>query len=294
MKAFHYIEPKTVEEAVAALSKCGDEARLLAGGTNLVPGMRAKQVAPKCVVNLKTIEGLGEIHEDAEGVHIGALVTLADLAKVDVPRRRHVAASMVERLPLLLRSMISLMANPQVRNIATLPGNLAWGSPAADSAPPLLALEARMKVQGPDGERNLELDEFFIGPGQTHLKSNEVITEILIPADSLTKAGSSYKLMKRKANTLAVCSAAVAFNRTNGRSVKDVRVAVGAVAPTPLRIKKVEALLEGQTVDEELLRKVKEMISAEVAPITDLRSTSWYRKEVMGVLVERCITEALA
>jgi CO/xanthine dehydrogenase FAD-binding subunit len=200
----------------------------------------------------------------------------------------------VERVPLLLRKIIGLMASPQVRNLATLPGNLAWGSPAADSAPPLLVLDAQLKVIGPKGEKTLDLDGFFLGPGQTRLGPDEVITEIFIPDASLSKSGDSYKFMKRKANTLSVCSAAVSFDRSNGKAVKNVRIAVGAVAPMPLRVKRAEELLEGQVVNDELLNKVKDVVASAITPITDVRSTAWYRKEVTPVLVERCIREALA
>ena len=237
---------------------------------------------------------LDEIHEDSEGMHIGALVHLAELAKVKVPRRRKVPASVQERIPMLLRKIISLMANPQIRNIATLPGNLAWGSPAADSAPPLLALDAYVKAQGPEGERNLALDGFFLEPGKTALGQKEIITEVVIPAASLHKSGASQKFMKRKVNTLAVASAAVSFVKENGKGVTDVRIAVGAVAPTPLRMKKAEALLEGNVVDKDVVTKVKEVIGKEISPITDVRSNAWFRKEITPVLVEQCINEALA
>jgi carbon-monoxide dehydrogenase medium subunit len=201
---------------------------------------------------------------------------------------------MQERVPRILAKIVGLMANPQVRNIATLAGNVAFGSPAADSAPPLLALDAFLKVEGKDGKRSVALDEFFLGPGETALKMGELITEIVIPEASLHKAGGSEKFMKRKANTLAVSSAAVAFDKGNGDGVKNVRIAVGAVAPTPLRIKQAEALLEGQVVDGDLLEKVKAAVGEEITPITDVRSTAWFRKETTPVLVERCIQEALA
>ena len=293
MKTFKYLEPKTVDEAIAVLKKYGDDARILAGGTNLVPAMKDRISSPKYVVNLKTVEGLDEIQGDRDGIHIGALVRLNELAATHVPRRRKAPASVVEKVPLSLRKIIGLMANPQVRNVATIPGNLAWGSPAADTAPPLLALDAELKAIGPDGERSLPLAEFFIDRGKTALKPGEVITEVFLPDGSLGKLGASYKLMKRKANTLSVCSAAVSFDKSNG-SIKNVRVAVGAVAPTPRRIAEAEKLLEGQTVDDDLLKQVKKAVADAISPITDVRSTAWYRKEVTPVIVERCIREALS
>ncbi len=294
MKTFEYLEPKTLQEAIAALKEWGEGARLLAGGTNLVPAMKARTRTPGCIVNLKGIEGLDEVHEDKSGIRIGALVRLSDLAQTDVPRRRKFAASVEERIPLLLRQIIGLMANPQVRNVATLPGNLAWGSPAADSAPPLLALDAQLAVLGSSGERTIDLDEFFKGPGETALGADEVITQVVIPDKSLKKSGDSVKLMKRKANTLAVCSAAVSFTKASGKGIKDVRIAVGAVAPVPMRVKAAEKLLEGQVADDDLLIKVKEEVAAAITPITDVRSTAWYRKQVTPVLVERCIKTALS
>lgn len=294
LRPFDYVEPKTVAEAVASLVEYGEKAVVLAGGTNIIPALKNKSMNPGCIINIKSVEGLGEIHEDQEGIHIGALVNLAELAAVKIPRRRKIAVSLPEKVPMMLRKIISLMATPQVRNIATLAGNVAFGSPAADSAPPLLALDALLKVQGKSGGREIPLDEFFLGPGKTALKRGELITEILIPAVSVHKPGGSEKFMKRKANTLAVVSAAVTFNSGNGKTVRDVRIAVGAVAPTPLRIKKAEALLEGQVIDQDLLKMIKDLVAAEISPITDVRSTAWFRKEVTPVLVERCLKAALA
>ncbi len=294
MRKFEYLEPTTVEEAISMLGQYGGKAKILAGGTVLIPEIRSGNLRTGCVVNIKRIAGLSEVYEDAEGIHIGALVPQVELAKVEIPRRRVVPISVAERIPMSLRKMVSVMGTPQVRNIATLAGNIAWGSPAADSAPPLLALDAQVKLQGSSGKRILAMSEFFLGPGTTALKPTEMITEILIPANSLNKTGTSNKFMKRKANTLSVCSVAVSLIKQKGKSVKDVRIAVGAVAPTPLRLKKAETLLEGQTVDEELLKKMRERVVEEISPITDLRSTMWFRKEVTPVLVERCLTEVLA
>lgn len=292
MRRFEYFEPKTVEEAIKILAQYGDNTKILAGGTILVPELKSGNLKPDCVINIKAIERLCEVGEDHEGIHIGALVPLAELAMVEITRRRIVPPSLVERIPIFLRKMISLMGNPQVRNIATIVGNLAWGSPAADSAPPLLALDAQLKLHGSRTSRVVALDEFFLAPGKTALKQDEVITEILIPATSLNKVGMSHKFMKRKANTLSVCSASVSFNNDEGKSVKNIRIAVGAVAPVPMRIKKAESLLEGQSINDELLKKMRETISKEISPITDQRSTTWFRKEVTPILVERCIREA--
>jgi len=294
MRKFKYFEPKSLAEAISLLEHYGHGARILAGGTNLVPELKAGAIKPVCVVNIKTVDGLRVAYEDSEGIHIGALVTQAELAWVEISRRRIVPPSLLKRIPMPLRKIMSLMGNPQVRNIATIAGNLAWASPAADLAPPLLTLDAQVKVYGSVGERTLSLDTFFRGPGKTVLKQNEIITEILIPSRSLDKVAMAHKFMKRKANTLSVCSAAVSLNRISGKTVKDVRIAVGAVAPIPMRMRRAESLLEGQAIHERLLGKIKEMVFEEINPITDGRSTAWFRKEVTPILVERCITEALA
>lgn len=276
------------------LDEYRDKAVVLAGGTNVVPELKAGRLKPEYVINIKTLAGLDEIREDKDGLHIGALVTLAELAHIEIFKRQKATGPAEERVPMLLRKMITLMANPQVRNIATLSGNLAWGSPAADSAPALLALDASVKVIGPEGEKKLPLDGFFLGPLKTALRQNELITHVVIPTASLHKAGESKKFMKRKANTLAISSAAVSVVNGTDKTVKDVRIAVGAVAPTPIRIKEAEDLLEGQVVDKDAIAKVKEKVASEISPITDVRSNAWFRRMITPVLVERCIIEALA
>lgn len=294
MRNFEYFEPTTIDEGISLLKHFGDKAKILAGGTNIVPELKAGRVKVECIINIKNIDTLKEVFEDDGGIHIGALVTLSELAWPDISRRQIIQASLLKRVPDFFRKIISLMGNPQVRNIATVAGNLAWASPASDTAPPLLALDARLKIQGMEGERTLSLGEFFIGPNKTALKQNEIITTISIPAESLTKAGAAHKFMKRKANTLAVCSGAVTVNKSSPGIVKDVRIAVGAVAPIPTRIRKAELLIEGQGVNEKILKKIKEIISEEISPITDSRSTAWFRKEVTPALVEQCITELIS
>ncbi len=292
MRKFEYFEPKTAAEAISLLESYDARAAILAGGTNIIPALKEGRLKTQFVVNIKNIEGLNEIHEDSGGIHIGALVTQSDLSLIELTEKRVANSTLVERIPAWFRKIISLMGNPQVRNIATIAGNLAWASPAADSAPPLLTLDAELRIRGPEGERVLPIDQFFLGPGKCALEPNEMITEILIPMHSLRKAGMAQKFMKRKANTLSVCSAAVSFTRESAGFIRDVRIAVGAVAPVPKRIIEAESLLEGEKLDDEILRKIKETISQEIDPIIDGRSTAWFRRTVTPILVERCLTEA--
>lgn len=289
MNRFEYMEAKSVGEALSQLSQYGDRAKMFAGGTNLLPEMKLGRMKPDCLINIKRIQDLGKAYEDKEGLHLGALVTLAELSSVELSRRKMVSPSLLEKVPFWFRKIISLMGNPQMRNIATVAGNLAWGSPAADTAPPLLALGARLKISGISGERVLPVEELFLGPKKTALKVNEMITEIVIPAESLGRQGMALKFMKRKANTLAVCSAAATVNAGENGRIKGARIAVGAVAPTPMRLKKVEALLEGQTMNGKLMKEMKRLVGEEIHPVSDGRSTAWFRREITPVLVERCL-----
>jgi carbon-monoxide dehydrogenase medium subunit len=293
VRKFEYFEPNTVEEVISLFKRYRSKAMIMAGGTNLIPELRAGRINPDYVVNIKTVEGLDRVDEDSRGIHIGALVTQADLSLIEITNRRVANPSLLGRIPKWFRKIISLMGNPQVRNMASVAGNLAWASPAADAAPPLLALDAELELHGSEGKRILPIDQFFLGPGKTALNPNEMITEIVIPASSLDKVGMAEKFMKRKANTLSVCSAAVSFNKSDRGVFDDVRIAVGAVAPVPLRIKKAETLLEGERLEGTVLREIKDIVSREIRPITDGRATAWFRKEVTPVLVERCIMEAV-
>jgi carbon-monoxide dehydrogenase medium subunit len=203
----------------------------------------------------------------------------------------------IERDPFIAREYPALkaaagwLANPQVRNVATIGGNICNAAPSADSAPPLLVTEAVAALEGPGGRREMPLEQVFAGPGETQLKPGEILTAVRLP-EMPARSGSAFMKMGRVTQDLAVANAA-AFVVMEGDVCRECRLAAGAVAPVPLRLRQAEKIVEGCRIDRDLLEQVAETVSREVSPITDIRSTEAYRRAVSGVLVKRAIMAAL-
>lgn len=281
LKAFQYIEPQTVSEATRALLSHGAKAKLLAGGVDLVPGMRQRQVQPEYVVSLRRIPGLDHITDNGEGLRIGALATLRTI--------EHSAA--IRKDYLLLYEAIHQIASTQVKTMGTAVGNLCVGTPASDVAVALLALGARLKIINSSSERVIPLEDFFIGVKQVALQPGDIVTEVLLPACSRGTGGAFLKLV-RTAPDIAKVNVAVnlAFS---GNTCQDARIALGSVAPTPIRAKRAEEMLKGKPIDRQAMAEAGEAAAAGTRPITDIRSTAEYRREVSQVLVRRAIGSAL-
>ena len=277
---FEYFEPRTVKEAVELLTKYGGEAKILAGGTDLIVRMKQRFIEPKYIINIKKIKELNFIEDRGDYLAIGAATKLREIEKSGIVKRKFEA----------LYEAVRSMASVQIRNMATIGGNLCNASPAADTAPPLLVFEAKLKIVGPNGERVVPINEFFLGPGKTVLKPNEILTEIQIPYQP-EDTGSAFIKIARVAMDLAKVNVAVAL-RTEGSIVKWVRIALGAVAPTPIRAYKTEEFLVGKELNEETLKEAAEIVKTEVKPITDIRSTAEYRREVSGVIVKDALLRA--
>ncbi|RLG76746.1 MAG: xanthine dehydrogenase family protein subunit M [Thermoprotei archaeon] len=277
---FEYFEPRTVKEAVELLTKYGGEAKILAGGTDLIVRMKQRFIEPKYIINIKKIKELNFIEDRGDYLAIGAATKLREIEKSGIVKRKFEA----------LYEAVRSMAGVQIRNMATIGGNLCNASPAADTAPPLLVFEAKLKIVGPNGERVVPINEFFLGPGKTVLKPNEILTEIQIPYQP-EDTGSAFIKIARVAMDLAKVNVAVAL-RTEGSIVKWVRIALGAVAPTPIRAYKTEEFLVGKELNEETLKEAAEIVKTEVKPITDIRSTAEYRREVSGVIVKDALLRA--
>jgi carbon-monoxide dehydrogenase medium subunit len=309
MNPFTYFSPTTIQEAVQILAD-HESARCLAGGTDLLIRMKRHQWLPRAVVNLKRIPGLREIALNGDSstslrmeLRLGALVTLQDLIRAPIIR---------EHFPVLAYAA-SKMAGVQVRSLATVGGNLCNASPAADTAPPLIALNARAVVVGAHGERVIPLDEFFTGVGKSALAPDEILREILVPRDDSVRA-SFIKLEHREAMDISIVSVAVSVEVGSGKSEvgsrksevgqripnsefpipnsqflipSDVRIVLGAVAPTPLRAKRAEEILRGKELTEERIRQAAQVAAREAQPIDDVRSSAWYRREMVEVLTRR-------
>lgn len=277
-------QPTSLQEASKIIKKNGPGGRFLAGGTDLVIAIKEKGLAPKYVVDLKRIPKLSAIREEPDGsIAIGALTTMREV---------ETSPLISKRFPFLARSAAEV-GSIQIRNRATIGGNMANATPSADVAPSLLVLEAKAKIAGAEGERTLPLEEFFRGPGQTVMSPEEILTEILIPKTSPRLAGEYIKFSPREMMDLAYVGVAVALLLSeNDRRCEQVRIALGAVSPTPMRARKAESVLLNQILTAELVEKASEEAAKESKPISDVRSSADYRREMVRAMTQRALLNA--
>lgn len=273
---FEYLEPKTIEEAVQCLTKYGKRAKVIAGGTDLLVKMKMGEVQPGVLINIFRIPALRYLIED-KGIRMGALTSFREIEKSRVIKEKYTALFEAARS----------VSSVQIKTMGTVGGNLCHASPAADSAPPLVVFGGRVKLVEDNHERILPIEEFFIGPGETVLSPKELLVEIQIP-ELFFKTGSAFLKIKRVSADLAKVSVAVAMVR-EADVCRDCRIALGAVAKTPLRAKKSEEILLEKKITEDLIEKTGQQVAQEIQPITDLRSTAWYRKEVAKIMVRDAI-----
>ena len=277
---FEYSQPTILQEAISLLEKYGEEAKILSGGTDLFVAMKEQGLTPKYLVDIKNIPDLEYIrYDEKEGLRIGALTTIKQIETSLLIR---------EKFPPLAQAA-KVLGSVQVRNRATIGGNLCNAAPSAETAPTLLVLNTNVKVAGSKGERTLPLEQFFLGPGLTVLQ-NEILTEIMVPSLSANIRGVYLKIGRRRAVDLALVGVAVAV-AMDGNKWKDVRIALGAVAPTPIRARRAEKLLEGKRTDAALMQEAGQIASEEASPISDVRASAWYRKELVKVLVQRALEQ---
>lgn len=277
---FEYFAPNTLAEASELLVRLGPRARPLAGGTALLAALERGQTSAEAVVNLKAIPGLREILFDpAQGLTLGALVTLADLIQSPVIR---------SHAPVLVDTA-RVMATPQVRTLATVGGNLCQALPAADLAVTLLALDAQVSLSGPQGSRTLALDQFFAAWGGAQLAPGEILTTIHVPP---SRPALYTRFSVREAVDVPLANLAVALDLADGR-VKTARIVVGANGPRPTRAIRAERALLDQTPTPTTLAEVADLVVADYYPADDARASRWYRQTVMRVLVQRALKAVL-
>jgi carbon-monoxide dehydrogenase medium subunit len=273
--------PKSLSEAYGLMEEHRGRAGYIAGGTDVMVRIHQKTLRPDALVSLRGLEELKGIEHNG-GLTLGSMTLLRDIERDPLIARRY---------PALPRA-VGWLANPQIRNVATIGGNLCNAAPSADGAPPLMAAEATLTIEGPEGARDVPVDEFFTGPGETCMGPLEVLKTIHIPEPS-GRTGMAFLKVGRTRQDLAIVNAAALLVMENGVCRK-CRLVAGAVAPVPLRLKNVEEMVEGREIDADLLRHVGLAVEREVLPITDVRSTQEYRRTVSGVLIRRAIAQALA
>lgn len=271
-REFDYHQPGSLAEAFELLAEYGEAARVIAGGTDVVPQLKYEKFAPDHLVTLMKISGLSAIHESNGGLVIGACARLADVKRA-CARDAGFAA---------LHDALRSIGKVQVMNMGTLGGNLCTASPAADSVPPLLVLNGRVALASREGSRTLDVEDFITGPYAAAMAAGEIMTEIHIPSGK-DHRGSAFLKVARVAADISKLSCAVALQRDGGRCVS-CRVALGAVAPVPMRARGAEEILGGKQIDAALLDEAAERVSAEIRPISDVRSSEAYRREVAAVI----------
>jgi aerobic carbon-monoxide dehydrogenase medium subunit len=276
-------QPTTLQEASRLLKDKGAGGRFLAGGTDLVIAIKEKGLIPKYVVDLKKVPGLSGIRENADdSITIGALTTMREIETDSLLNKKY---------PFLCQSAAEV-GSIQIRNRATVGGNMANATPSADVAPSLIALKATAKIVSAAGERTVPLEEFFRGPGQTVMTSDEILTAITLPKTGPQLVGEYIKFSPRDMMDLAYVGVAVAYNIAADKRCSGVRIVLGAVAPTPIRARNAEALLEGQLLTEELAAKVGAEAAQESKPISDVRSSADYRRAMVGAMTKRALLNA--
>ena len=278
-----YVKPQDLKELLAIKEEFKGRAMVIAGGTNLIPNMRGGALSPELLIDVIGLEEFSRIGEENGRISVGAMTLISTVASSDIIKRKSP----------ILASAARQLGNPLTRNRATLGGNLADASPAADTAPPLLALEAIVHSARPGGRgREIPLDQFFLGPRQTVLEDDEIITRITFPKPKDPSTGSHIKFGLRNAMAISVASIAVMLER-EGKRCRKARVALGSVAPKPIRAYLVEKMLEGKEVDREVLEACSAAIREEISPISDIRASAEYRRLVVPVLLKRAVDEAL-
>ena len=284
IRDFEHFAPKTLDEALTLLDKYGDGCKIIAGGQTLIILMRQGLVAPNYLIDIKRISELDYIKPGKDGLEIGALTTHWAIEKSPaIKNGLSVLAEMERRLSYI-----------QTRNWGTIGGNLSIGNPAGDPAPVLMALKASVKTASVSGEKKMPIEDFFVDFFKTALEPTELLTEIQIPAvpPHTSTAYNKFNIIEGHA---AIVGVAVSITLKSDDGVcDDVRIALGASAPTPMRAKQAEEVLRGKKITDDLLNKAGETAMAEAKPISDISASDEYRRELVKVMVAQVGNEALA
>ena len=281
---FEYMRPKSLAQALSLLAEHGGSAKVMAGGTDLIPQLKKREIeAPRYVIDLKGIKGLDSIEATAkEGLKIGTLTTIAAIENSSTVRTGFFP----------LYEAAASMASPQVRNRGTFAGNICSAVPSADSAPALLALDAWVRLASTRGERKVALDAFFEGPRKTVVAEDELLVGIVVPGMRRGSRGTYLKLSPRHSMDLAVVGVAVVATCEDG-VCREIRIALGAVAPTPVRAPVAEAMLRGRKVTPELIDEAANNAISQCSPIDDHRASREYRCDMVYAMTRRALRQVL-
>jgi carbon-monoxide dehydrogenase medium subunit len=284
IKSFEYYAPRSLKEALSILGNRGKEAKVLAGGTDLIVQMKDGRAHPAVIVDVKKIPELNRLEwNEAKSLYIGAAVPLSKI----------VAFPPVMENFSILHQGCSSIGSVQLRNRGTVGGNICNAAPSADSAPPLLCLGAKAMVARHGGNRTIPLDSFFRGPGQTALGDDELLLGLEVPVPPTPSSGCYLRHIPRQDMDIAVVGvASFLVCDTQGNRCREARIALGAVAPTPIRVPQAEAVLAGKVLTEEAIEEAAEQAAEAAQPISDMRGSAEYRREIVEVLARRTLKRA--
>jgi aerobic carbon-monoxide dehydrogenase medium subunit len=279
--AFDYSRPQTLSEAVALLQQYGDTAKILSGGQSLIPMMKMRLARPEYLIDINQIADLRYIKEDHGYLKIGGLTREADLESSELIRSKY---------PIILDTA-SMIADPQVRNLATVGGNLAHGDPANDHPATMLALEAEVIAVGPHGARSIPVKEFFLGVFTTALEHGEILTEVRLPVPGEGSGGAYFKL-ERKVGDFATVGVATQVTLDGEGVCRRAGIGLTNVGATPLKASSAEEFLRGKALDEENIKRAAELAAEAAEPSSDLRGPADYKVAMVRELTKRALTRA--
>ena len=280
---FEYHSPKSLPEALDLLAKYDGKARVFAGGTDLLVSMKKREVLPEHLINLKGLAELKGIHHEKEGMKIGASVTLDEIEH----------SKMIQDKFCALWDAVQVMASPQIRSLGTIGGNLCSAAPSADTAPPLIVLDASVEILSSQGKRKVLVEKFFKGPEESVLKPGEILTQIMIPHPLEKSTGAYFKLMRRAAMDLAQVGVAVCLSFDSEKRIcRGAKIALGAVGSTPIRALKAEQILLNKEIDETVGKEAGTIAVQEANPRSSIRASKEYRREMIEVLTKRAVMAA--
>ena len=280
---FEYLAPKTIGEACNLLLELGSPAKVMAGATDLIPPMKDKAISPEYLIDLKKIPDLDYLeYDEKEGLKIGALTTLRTIETSPLVKEKNPAVAHAAKV----------VASTQIRAKGTMAGNICNASPSCDTAPNLLAQGAKILVQGPNKDRIIQAEDFFLGVKKTSLEPGEIVTGIVIPPLAENERAAYIKHAVRKAMDLAIIGVAVKIKVEDGICT-DAHIALGAVAATPIRAPKAEEALIGKALTDEVIVKASEEVMDSCHPISDIRASAEYRKDMIRVFTKRAVRQAM-
>lgn len=279
--SFEYLRPKTVPEAIALLQQHGDEAKILSGGQSLIPMMKLRLARPGYLIDINRISGLSYIKEDGGYLKIGGLTREAELEASPLVRSKY----------LLLVDTTAVIADPQVRNLATVGGNLAHGDPANDHPATMIALGAQVVATGPKGERTIPIEEFFISLFTTALQPDEILTEVRIPIPPARSGGAYFKL-ERKVGDFATAAVAAQLTLDDKGNVQKIGIGLTNVGATPIKAKSAEDSLRGKKLDDAAIAQAAQQAAKDAQPSSDLRGPVEYKRGLIQELTKRALARA--